>query len=112
MKCFDCGFENPEKSKFCGKCGKALAREDVELEKLTEEERIKLKLFDLGRFVVSAVFVFVFFLLILFYTIYIPTHSNSTSDPSGYYFILILVGCFVIILVLNEKMKTINKKLK
>ncbi len=27
MKCLECGFENPEKSKFCGKCGKALGIE-------------------------------------------------------------------------------------
>lgn len=26
MKCSNCGFENPEKSKFCGKCGKALMK--------------------------------------------------------------------------------------
>lgn len=26
MKCSNCGFENPEKSKYCGKCGKALMK--------------------------------------------------------------------------------------
>jgi len=26
MKCSNCGFENPEKSKYCGKCGKALKK--------------------------------------------------------------------------------------
>ncbi len=29
MRCFNCGFENPEKSKFCGKCGKALVQEGI-----------------------------------------------------------------------------------
>lgn len=34
MKCMHCGFENPEMSKFCGKCGKALGREKISTKKV------------------------------------------------------------------------------
>ncbi len=29
MKCSNCGFENPEKSKYCGKCGKSLVKKKI-----------------------------------------------------------------------------------
>lgn len=34
MKCMYCGFENPEKSKFCGKCGKNFGREQTSIKKV------------------------------------------------------------------------------
>ncbi len=104
MKCPYCSFENPERSKFCGKCGKTLVRniEDIKLERLTEEERIKFSFYNMGILIAFMVFLIALIL---------PSLVQRT-DWSGYILMLMLFGSIMAMAVLGEKVRTIKKKLK
>ncbi len=111
MKCSYCGFENPEKSKFCGKCGKTLVRniEDIKLERLTEEERIKLGFYNRGILIA-----FVVLLLGLMFGLLAAWASpyDPSRDSIGILGTLMMFGSLIVIVVLDKKIKSINKKLK
>ncbi len=128
MRCSNCGFENPEKSKFCGNCGKALARDienikseeltEEELEKLTEDERTKLQLYSFIE--LGCMILILFGLLLLFNpldflsSIFFFFGGASRSDIASIQLIggLMVFVSFIVSTVVYEKERTIKKKLK